>query len=370
MTHPAAGLRIDQLDTPALLLDLDVLEENIRRMSVFLLERGVRLRPHVKAHRATPQIARKQLEAGAIGLTCAKLSEAEALAAAGFHDLLIANQVVSPGKIDRLAALAGRCDLKVAVDSAVNAAALSRAALRRGTRLGVLVEVNIGHNRCGVAPFEPTLALARTVSQNPGLVFRGLMGYDGHCTTRVTESERGPLALQANRLLAETRRYVEAAGLPVEILSGSGTFTYRYAAEVAGITEIQAGSYLLIDSAYQDLGVREFDCPLRVMATVTSRPSYPGAGRLAVIDAGRKSVSVALGNPMVRRPAGAEILSLSDEHGRVILEDEASPVQVGDPVELWVRDTNGTINQFDRFYAVRNDLVEAVWEIPLRGNHT
>ena len=346
------------------------MERNLQHMANFLAGRNVRFRPHVKLYRATPELVRLQIEAGAIGMTCAKLSEAEVLAASGIQDILIANQIVGPTKIGRLVKLAEICDIKVAVDSLENIAVLSQAAKAHGVTIGVLVEVNIGHNRCGVAPFEPALALVNSILKMPGLKFMGLMGYDGHCTLSVAESEREALSREANTLLARVRKYVENAGIEVEIVSGSGTFTYRFASEIEGLTEIQAGTYLLMDTAFRDHGVREFECTLSVLATVISRPSYPGANGLAIVDVGRKSISPQLGLPEVKNPGDARVRSLSDEHGRVLLEDAAGAVGVGDKIELWVRDANGTINQFDRFYVIREGVVEAVWQIPLCGRNT
>jgi D-serine deaminase-like pyridoxal phosphate-dependent protein len=289
--------------------------------------------------------------------------------AAGIPDILIANQIVGRQKIKRLIKLAGNSQVKVAVDSRENVLALSQDAQSSGVTIGVLVEVNIGHNRCGVAPFEPTLELVKLVFDLPGLRFSGLMGYDGHCTFKVAESEREALSKKANSLLADTRRYVEDAGIAVEIVSAGGTFTYRFASEVPGITEVQAGTYLLMDTAFQEHGVHEFDCTLSVLTTVISRPVYPGAGGLVIIDAGGKSISPMLGLPEVKT-SGARVYSLSDEHGRVLFEDEAKRPLVGDQLELWVRDVNGTIKQFDRFYAIRNEVVEAIWKIPLCGRNT
>jgi D-serine deaminase-like pyridoxal phosphate-dependent protein len=358
------------IDTPALLLDLDTVEQNVERMAGYIAARSVALRPHVKLHRATPQLVQMQLDAGAAGFTCAKLSEAESLVSAGITDILIANQIVGRRKLERLVKLAGQSQLKVAVDSPENVKELSQAAQAGGVTIGVLVEVNIGHNRCGVAPFGPTLELARLVSRSPGLTFMGLMGYDGHCTLKVTEAEREALSKKANTLLVDTARYLKNAGLRVEIVSGAGTFTYRFASEIKGLTEIQAGTYLLMDTAFQEHGVREFKCALTVLTTVISRPTYPDAGGLVIVDTGRKSISPALGLPEVKNPGKAKVLSLSDEHGRVIVDPEAEAVGVGDQIELWVRDANGTINQFDRFYAMRGETVEAIWKIPLGGSHT
>jgi len=387
------GLHRQELDTPALLLDLRAMEHNLHAMAAYFEHVVPALRPHVKLHRATPALAHRQLKAGAIGLTCAKLSEAEALAASGVSDILIANQIVGPHKIRRLMDLATHTRVMVAVDSAANIRELSAAALARGVELGVLVEVNIGHNRCGVAPLEPALALSRQVAAAPGLVYMGLMGYDGHCTFGVTEAQRSIMSKQANTLLADTRRLIEQGGLKVAIVSAGGTFTYRYAAEIEGITEIQAGTYLLMDTATREQGLHEFECALTVLATVTSRPPWPGAEHLAVIDVGSKGISTLLGTPEIKDPAGARVIRLSQEHGRVDLagaapHEPAAPrsrsplrpagsgrsstrdLRVGDKVELWVRDANGTVNLFDRFYAMRDDVVEAVWEIPNPGIRT
>jgi D-serine deaminase-like pyridoxal phosphate-dependent protein len=221
-----------------------------------------------------------------------------------------------------------------------------------------------------VAPFEPVADLARFILDKQGLEFRGLMGYDGHNTLKVSEAERPGQSLKAYQLLSDTRKYLEEAGIKVEIVSGGGTFTYQYAAEVAGMTELQTGTYLLMDSAFQEHGVREFERTLSVLASVVSRPVYPGAEGLVIVDTGGKSVSTALGNPEVKDPPGARVISLSDEHGRVMFATPAERPQIGDRIELWVRDANGTIKQFDRFYVIRNGLVEAVWKIPLLGRAT
>lgn len=369
-TKTSLGSSPNTVDTPALLLDLAAMERNIARMNAFLATTTVRLRPHVKLHKATPQLVERQMAAGAIGMTCAKLSEAEVLAASGVNDILIANQIVGAIKIARLIELARQADIKVAVDNHQNVVDLAQAAQAAGVTIGILVEVNIGHNRCGVAPFTPALDLAQVVLAQPGLSFMGLMGYDGHCTLKVAEAEREALSLEANELLAGTRRYLEAAGIAVPIVSAGGTFTYRFAAMVDGITEVQAGSYLLMDTGFQDHGVREFEPCLSVLTTVISRPDYPGAGGLVIIDTGQKSISVALGNPEVMQPLGLSVRTLSDEHGRLDAATADARPPLSSRVELRVRDANGTIKQFDRFYAVRDGVVEGVWTIPLCGRST
>jgi D-serine deaminase-like pyridoxal phosphate-dependent protein len=368
--HSLIGSSKWDIDTPALLIDLPAMESNLAKMAKFFEGVPANLRPHVKTYKATPELARLQLNAGAVGVTCAKVSEAEVLVRAGIEDVLIANQIVTPLKIARLIELAKVSDIKVAVDNAVNVAALSQMASKGRAEIGVLVEVNIGHNRCGVAPFGPTLELVQLVIDSPGLKFRGLMGYDGHCTLKITAEERGGEAKKANSLLVEVKEFIQAAGIEVGIVSASGTFTYRYAAPIEGITEIQAGTYLLMDTAFRDHGVTEFEQALSVLATVTSCPTYPGAEGLAIIDVGRKSISPLLGNPEVKHPAGAEVTSLSQEHGRIVFEGGVRSVTIGEKVELQVRDSNGTVLLFDRFYAIRDGIVEAVWPIPLCGVST
>lgn len=364
------GLHKHELETPALILDLDVMERNLATMTAFFDTADANLRPHVKLHKATPILAHKQIAAGGVGVTCAKLSEAERMAAAGITDILIANEIAGTRKIQRLVNLATYTDVIVAVDNHDNLRDLSAAAQVKGVQLRVLVEVNIGHNRCGVAPLQPALALARAVDAAPGLRFMGLMGYDGHCAVSVDEAEREAKSLEANTLLVQTRECIEGAGLPVEIVSASGTFTYKYAATLPGITEIQAGTYLLMDTTFKEHGVTDFDPALTVLGTVTTRPQWDDTEDLAIIDVGRKSMESSWGQPTIKSPAGATIIKLSQEHGRVSVGSAGASLQPGSPIELWVSDANITIALFDKFYAVRNDVVEAVWDISGSGPAT
>jgi D-serine deaminase-like pyridoxal phosphate-dependent protein len=198
----------------------------------------------------------------------------------------------------------------------------------------------------------------------------GIMGYDGHCTSKVHTSEREDCSRKANCLLADTLFYLEAAGLEVPIVSASGTYTYRYASQIDGITEIQAGSYLFADTALRENGQVDFECALSILATVISRQRRPGAEDIAFIDVGRKMIDTYLGLPEVKDPPGAQVLSLSQEHGKISLVGVERDLEVGDRIEIWVRDANGTITLHDRFYALRDDRVEAVWDIPGRGRAT
>jgi D-serine deaminase-like pyridoxal phosphate-dependent protein len=363
------GLHICDLDTPALLLDLAAVERNIQKMAEYCRAAGVSLRPHAKIYKATPVFAWMQIRAGAVGITVSKLSEAEVLSAGGIQDILVANQVVGRRKITRLVNLAAYAHVMVAVDTLENARQISEAAHARGVEVGVLVEVNIGNDRCGVEPGEPALALAHQVQTLLGLNFRGLMGYDGHLAFAEDMQERDLRSKQAYQILVDTRDAVEQAGIPVEIVSGGGSGTYRSACSVPGMTEIQAGTYIFSDSTYRDNGLGEFECAMTVLGTVISRPQRPGAEDLAILDVGRKEMALTYGFPEAKCPAGT-VFSMPQEHSRLKLADPRQPLCIGDTVELWVGDANCTFNLYDQVYAVRNGQVEAVWDILGRGKAT
>jgi D-serine deaminase-like pyridoxal phosphate-dependent protein len=308
------GRHRDEIDTPALLIDLDALERNISRMGAFFAGVHANLRPHSKTHKC-PQIARLQIEAGARGITCAKVGEAEALVDGGIDDILIANQIVGPIKIARLVALAARARMTVAVDDPTNVAALGAAATAAGVTLGVLVEVNVGMDRCGVEPGEPALALSRIVRETKGLQYRGLMGYEGHTVMIPARADREAACLRAMRQLLETKDYVEAAGLPVEVVSGGGSGTYDITGRLPGMTEIQAGSYATMDAKYASVGL-DFEQALTLTATVISRPTPDRA----VLDCGLKAMTSEFGLPVLKGLPGASLTKLSEEHSTVQVE--------------------------------------------------
>ena len=245
------GMTRDAIDTPVLLVDLDALEYNIARLAEHFRTVGKNLRPHTKSHK-TPAIAHLQLSAGAQGITCAKVGEAEVMADADIQDILIANEVVGRRKIERLMALAARCDIMVAVDDPQNLADLNEAAHAYKACPRVLVEVNIGHNRCGVAP-ATVVELARAASQAPHLRFCGLMGYEGHVIDLEDKAARDGGASTCLQRLVAARDDVESAGLDCSICSASGTGDYYISTSYEGITEVQAGSYALMDAAYAKL---------------------------------------------------------------------------------------------------------------------
>jgi D-serine deaminase-like pyridoxal phosphate-dependent protein len=354
------GQTLDALDTPQLLIDLDVLDANLERMLDPFRGRPVVVRVHFKSLKCAG-VARYLAARGVRCFLCAKLNEAEVLADAGLTDLFIANEVVGAIKVRRLAELARRASVRVCVDDAANVEQTAQAAVEQGVTLGVLVEVDIGMGRCGVEPGEPALALARRVHGSPGLRFVGLQGYDGHLQLLPDPRERKAKCLEALEQLIGTRRLIERAGIPVEVVTGAGTGTWEYVGFHEGITEIQPGSFLLMDSAYH--AVRpEFGCALSVLATVISRRSG-----WYVLDAGSKAVSRDFGTPLIKGRPDHHVVKLSEEHTRVDLTDQA--VRVGDRFEVVPTHCCATMNLHRTCIAVRKSRVEAVWPIEASGRY-
>jgi len=349
-----------EVPTPALIVDVAALDRNIARMARFFAEGTCRLRPHVKAHK-TPEIARRQLAAGScVGLTCATLREAEAVA--GFcDDILLANEIVTTDKCGRAAALAASRRVTVAADSMEGVEALAAAARRAGVTLGVLVDVNVGQMRCGVLPGEPALALASRVAGTRGLELRGVMGYEGHVQPVRDRAERVSQAERAMAALVETAARMRAAGLPCDIVSAGGTGTFDISGRVAGVTEIQAGSYVLMDTDYGEVGV-PFEQAFFVLGTIVSRP----AADRCVADGGHKSTTKDHSLPRVHGVEGAAVSSLNDEHATIAIPPD-SPIRIGDRVRLIPSHTDPTMNLHDVIYAVEGERVVDVWPIAARG---
>jgi 3-hydroxy-D-aspartate aldolase len=363
-------MRRDQIPTPALLLDLDRFERNLARMAAHVRAAGKALRPHAKTHRC-PDIARRQIAAGALGVACAKLGEAEVMAGAGIRGLLITTPIVPEDKIGRLLTLLGAApDTMVVVDHAENVQALARAAAAAGLTINVLVDVDVGTRRTGIAPGEPALALARAVVAASALRLRGLQGYAGHCAHVMGWSARREASHAALAPLMATRQRLEQAGLPVEIVAGASTGTYDIDSELTGLTELQSGSYCVMDIDYRRIGGRagdaltDFEMALTVVATVVSVPT---ADR-AIVDAGLKAFSTDKPFPpeAVERP-GLAYEFAGDEHGRLVIRDPDRPVQLGERIEFFPPHCDPTFNLYDRIHAVRGREVEAVWEIAARG---
>jgi len=354
-------LNVLELDTPALLIDLDVMESNIRRMADYFNTKKAKLRPHVKTHK-TPIIAQKQLDAGAIGITCAKLGEAEVMNQWRIEGILLANEIVGSLKISRLVSLAKYSRIIVAVDRKENASDISKAAEQKGLAIDVVVEIDVGLNRCGVLPDE-ACELVGAIRSMSGLRFRGLMGYEGHCVFISNRDERRRMTEESLSKLMFAKDIVEKSGQNVEIVSAGGTGTYDITGEYPGVTEIQAGSYVLMDGRYKALNLG-FDCALSLLTTVMSK-----RGNRIVVDAGTKTCSTEKGLPTVLDVPGATVLKLNEEHGIIELPQD-SHISVGDKMQLIPMHGDTTINIHDHYYGIRKGELETVWRIEARGKST
>jgi D-serine deaminase-like pyridoxal phosphate-dependent protein len=369
-TQPPAeiGLPLEAVDTPALLLDLDAFEKNIALIAGATAGAGIRLRPHAKNHKC-PVIALRQTSSGAVGVCCQKVSEAEAMIYGGVSDVLVSNEIVGASKIARLVTLAKQAEVSVCADHPQNVAALNEAAVAFGVRLRVLVEVNVGADRCGVEPGEPALALAEQIASSAGLRFAGLQAYHG-TAQHLREYARRQEAIQA--AAEKTRRTVEILcqhGLACEVVSGAGTGTYAFETASGVWNELQAGSYIFMDTDYlKNLGPdgtagSEFTPSLFVYATVMSRPTKDRA----ILDAGLKALSVDKGMPWVAGMQDVEYVRASDEHGKLTLHDPGRLLPLGSKVRLIPGHCDPTVNLYDWYVCYRKNRVEALWPITARG---
>jgi D-serine deaminase-like pyridoxal phosphate-dependent protein len=358
------GLHKTALDTPALLVDLEVMDRNVARMAATFRRAGVGWRPHTKGQKV-PALAHRLLAAGAHGVTCAKLGEAEVMAAAGIRDILIANEVIGETKVRRLAYLCSQADVIVAVDSPLGVDQLARAAAEAGTRPRVLVEVDLGMSRCGVPSAEAAAALGRRVADAPSLRFAGVMGWEGHTAAMPDPDEKRAAIVTAVGRLTAAADACRAAGLPVAIVSCGGTGTYVTSSTISGVTEVQAGGGIFGDVHYRDDFHVDHECALTVIATVVSRPNP----RLIVTDAGFKALNsqFAIPEPIGIARDAVERVSLSAEHGRVFLTQPSDWPAVGDRLEFIVGYSDATVFMHDVLYATRGGVVQAAWEIQGRG---
>jgi D-serine deaminase-like pyridoxal phosphate-dependent protein len=364
-TPPSQGL-IGQsklaLDTPALLVDLDVMEANIARIVAACRACGVAWRPHSKAHK-TPEIAKMQIAAGANGVTCAKLGEAEVMAAAGIRDILIANQIVGSIKIGRLLELADRADPIVCVDSIDNLNELDAAFSNAGKRLSVAIEVNIGMNRAGVEPGAPVVAFADEIARRPGLRFVGVAGWESHATTIADPAEKERTVRDAVSALTASARACTAAGHRVAVVSCGGTGTFPYCAQQPGVTEVQVGGAIFSDIHYLTHYHVDFAPALTVLTTVTSRPTPTRI----VVDAGKKTMSGDAALPAPRGMPPIRAMKLSAEHTKIELEQPSATPRIGDKIELIVGYSDTTVHLHEEIVCVRGERIESVWRIEGRG---
>lgn len=359
-------MRVEELDTPAVLIDVDVLERNVQRMAERARACGVTLRPHGKTHKL-PEVARLQRRAGAVGLTLAKLGEAEVFAEAGFDDIFVAYPVVGPLKARRALALAERIRLCVGVDSVEGARGLSSVFAGNRRRLDVLLKVDVGYHRVGVLP-DVALDAATRIAELPGLALRGVFTHAGQGYASETPEAAATTGRHEGATLAETATTLRRAGLPLEVVSVGSTPTARHAMAVAGVTECRPGTYVYHDASQLSLGsCGPEDCALTVLCTVVSTP----APERAVLDAGSKTVS---SDPLRPRAGGfglvlgthSRLERLSEEHG-VVAVDPRDRFSVGQRVRVLPNHACAVSNLHDRVFAVRGDHVEAVWSVAARG---
>ncbi len=362
----AVGMPLAAVDTPCLILELDAFERNLKRLPESLGRQNIRLRPHAKSHKC-PEIALRQIALGAVGVCCQKVSEAEALVAGGVGDVLIANEIVGPAKLERLAQLARHAHIAVCADDARNVAALDAAARGANVTLEVLVEIDVGAKRCGVQPGAPAVELARQITSCGNLRFAGLQAYQGAAQHLRKVSERREAIACAADDVRTTTRMLEATGIECAYVTGAGTGTYMFEAASSVYHELQAGSYIFMDADYArnewtESGAPQFEHSLFVWTTVMSKPS----AQRAVVDAGLKASSIDSGMPRVADYAAVEFVKASDEHGVLQLNGGAD-IDIGTRLKLIPGHCDPTVNLYDWFVCMRNGHVEALWPITARG---
>lgn len=356
-----------ELSTPALLLELDALEANLRRMAEAAAVAGRRVRPHVKAHKSV-EIARRQLAAGAIGLCCATVREAEAMAAAGLDGLLVTSPVVAPGMVARLAAVRERvADLAVVADSAAGVDAL--AALASDARpIGVLVEIDMGQLRTGLIDPEEAVRLARRIGERHSLRYLGVQAYYGHLQHVPALAERREKLRERWAQLAIFLDALQAAGLPAAIVSGGGTGTHHLDLTEGPFTEIQPGSYVFMDKQYNGVELGPAEPPFRTALTIATRVISTVQPDRVIVDAGLKAMATEAGPAVVASGAPAEAVYqfMGDEHGGLRCAPVDRPA-LGDLVTLVAPHCDPTVNLHDRYHVVRAGRLEAIWPIDARG---
>jgi D-serine deaminase-like pyridoxal phosphate-dependent protein len=354
----AIGRRREEIATPALVLDVEAAQRNIDKLAAALRDMGsTALRPHYKTHKS-PDLAGLQVAAGARGLSMATVWEAAVLAGAGFDDLFVVNTLSHPAKIRLLAELARDRRVMVAVDEEANTAALSAAAVQAGAMLGVAVEVDTGMDRCGVDTAEDALRVARRVMDLPGLRFEGITGYEGHCSLTLDNDLRHKRQQAAMEFFTGVADQLESSGIPCPIRSAGGVATWQWTAAHPGITEIQIGTYVVMDN-YHGQMVPGFEHSLTVQASVISRQS----GKV-ILDAGSKSVADPANVTIVGHPH--EFYRFDEEHG-IFAAPDGSSLRVGDSVALVPGYSPTTVNWYDAFHVVRDDVVVDIWPVIPRG---
>lgn len=362
------GMREDEVDTPALLIDLDSFEYNLDHMAELLAPTPTKLRAHAKTHKS-PVIARLQMARGAVGQCVQKVAEAEALAWGGIPDILVSNEVVGESKLARLAALARISKVAVCADDASQVAAIEAVAEAAGVRLPVLVEIDVGAGRCGVLPGPDAVALAKLIAQSKHLIFGGLQAYHGSAQHKRTVDERRKMISSAVDASRRTVEQLRQQGLDCPIVGGAGTGTFEFESHSGVYNEIQAGSYVFMDADYarnlDEAGapIGTFRHSLFVLGTVMSAPRTG----LAVLDVGHKAVAVDSGLPTVWQKPDIRYVGASDEHGKLDVGSETAMPKLGEKLRLVPGHCDPTVDRYDWYVGVRNGRVECLWPVAARG---
>ena len=362
------GMREDEIDTPALVIDLDALESNLDTMAALLAPTGVKLRAHAKTHKS-PVIAKLQMARGAVGNCVQKVTEAEILAWGGIPDILVSNEVVGAAKLARLCALSRIAKIAVCADDAGQVAAIEAAAADAGIRMTVLVEIDVGAGRCGVQPGPDAVALAKRIAASKHLIFGGLQAYQGSAQHKRIPAERRTLIGSAVDASRRTVEQLRQQGLDCAIVGGAGTGTFEIESKSGIYTEMQAGSYVFMDADYarnlNEAGapVSTFKHALFVLSTVMSQ-AHTG---VAALDAGHKAVAVDSGLPTVWQRPDIRYTSASDEHGKLEFGSETAVPKVGEKLRLVPGHCDPTVDKFDWYVGVRKGRVECLWPVAARG---
>jgi 3-hydroxy-D-aspartate aldolase len=357
------GMHVDEVDTPALVVDLDALEANLDSMAEFCAAAGVALRAHAKTHKS-PVIAGWQADRGAVGQCVQKVGEAEVLAWGGVRDILVSNEVVSPAKLARLAALRSVSHVAVCADNLFVVDQIERAAEANGSRLEVLVEVDVGGGRCGVAPGRPAVELAQRIASSRHLAFGGLQAYHGtaqHLRTPEERERASATGADSTRLTIEA---LEGVGLSCGIVGGAGTGTFAVDAASGVYTELQAGSYIFMDADY---GLNHPAPPFRQSLFVLSSVISVAPADGVVVDCGHKGVAVDSGLPLVHDRPGITYVGASDEHGSLLVEGPTERPKIDERVKLVPGHCDPTVDRYDWYVGVRGDRVEMLWPVAARG---
>jgi D-serine deaminase-like pyridoxal phosphate-dependent protein len=354
------GLSKDEMDTPALLIDLDVMETNLKRMAEYIKKTKTKLRAHTKVHRC-PAIAHKQIDLGAKGICCQKVGEAEVMAESGIKDIIVTNEIVTVAKILRLLSLSKVTQIAVPVDNFDNAKTLSKIALKNKLKLNVLVDIHMGSYRCGVEPGIPAKKLATSLLKLKGLNLIGLMGFEGQISFILPREKRHMECKRLEKQLIDTKHLIEREGVRIEEVSTGTTGTYDVTAIFPEVTEVQAGTYILMDTEYQK-SVPEFECALSILSTIISKPS----DKRAITDCGLMSINTLYSLPTIVGYNGIEVKELHAEN-TILNTLSNSSINLGEKVEFQPSYLDGTINLHDTVYGMRDEKIEAIWRIAGRG---